>query len=82
MNYAIFFYRKTLLSLQKAHTMKEEFTTAMHEELIGKEISHRDLLVAGVFGAIRRGIPKKEALKKYGISEDFYDSNIKRVLSS
>lgn len=60
--------------------MKEELTTLMHEEFIGHEIPHMDLMVMGVFGAMKRGISKKEALAKYKLSEDFYDENINRVL--
>ena len=62
--------------------MKEEFTTAMHEEMLGKDMSHKDILILGVRGAIRRGVSKAEALAKYGISEEFYDANAERVLSS
>ena len=61
--------------------MKDEFTTAMHEELLGDEFSHLDLQVMAVFGAIRRGVSKKEALKEQGLSEKEYDENIERVLS-
>jgi hypothetical protein len=62
--------------------MPDELTTFMHEELIGNEIPHNDLMVMAVFGAMRRGIPKQDALKKYGITEEFYDNNLKRVLST
>lgn len=62
--------------------MKEEFTTAMHEELIGKEIPHRDLLIGSVYGAIKNGVKKSDALVKYGVSESEYDQNIQRVLYS
>lgn len=60
--------------------MKEELTTAMHEEFIGKDIPHDDLQVMGVYGAINRGLTKKQALAKYEMSEAFYDDNIERVL--
>lgn len=62
--------------------MKEEFTTAMHEELIGKEIPHSDLLIGSVYGAIKNGVKKSDALAKYGVSESEYDQNIQRVLYS
>lgn len=66
----------------KENRQKDELTTAMHEEFIGHEIPHFDLMVMGVYGAIGRGISKNEALKKYGLSEKEYDDNVERVLSS
>lgn len=60
--------------------MEEELTTAMHAEFLGDEISAFDLSVMGVCGAIRRGVPKKEALLKYELTEEEYDNNIERVL--
>lgn len=60
--------------------MKEEFTTKMHEELIGKEICHADLKIMGVFGAIKRGISIKDACDKYGMTVKFYNDNYKSVI--
>ncbi len=37
--------------------MRDELTTAMHEEFIGHEIPHLDLMVMSVYGANRRGVP-------------------------
>ena len=62
--------------------MKEEFTTTMHEEMLGDEVSHEDIMVMDVYGAIKQGIPKDQALKEAGISERFYGNNIRRVLHS
>ena len=62
--------------------MKEELTTLMHAEFMEGEMSRFDLIVYAVSGAIERGIPKVEALKRYGISEKEYDENIDRVLNS
>ena len=62
--------------------MKEELTTLMHAEFMEGEMSRFDLIVLSVFGAIRRGIPKKEALKQHNISEEEYDANIDKVLNS
>lgn len=61
---------------------KEELTTEMHSEFIGDEISKIDLYVMGVYGAIARGVTIEEALKKYGLSREEYETNIDRVLSS
>ena len=62
--------------------MKEELTTLMHSEFMEGEMSRFDLMILSVFGAIRRGISKKEALKQHNITEDEYDTNIDRVLNS
>lgn len=61
--------------------MAEELTTAMHSEFMEGEISRFDLNVMAVYGAMKRGLSKKEALEKYSMSEKTYDSNIDRVLS-
>lgn len=61
--------------------MKEEFTTAMHAELLGEEISLYDLRVLSVYGAMTRGFNKTAALAKYKLTEEEYDNNIERVLN-
>ena len=48
--------------------------------LLADDIGVLDTKVMGVFGAIRRGLCKEEALKKYELSEKDYDENIDRVL--
>ena len=58
--------------------MKEEFTTEMHAELIGKEISNFDLKVMGVYGAVARGVVIEEALKRYELTFEQYEKNIDR----
>ena len=59
---------------------QDELTTLMHEEFIGHEISHEDFMVMAVYGAMKRGISKEQALAKYGITEEFYDENVDRVI--
>lgn len=61
--------------------MKEEFTTKMHSELLGDEISNLDLRIMAIYGATGRGVSLNEALKKYDVSREVYDKNIDRVLS-
>ena len=61
---------------------KEELTTEMHFDLIGKDIPKFDLYIMGVYGAISRGVSIEDALKKYGLTREQYESNIERVLSS
>ena len=61
--------------------MAEELTTAMHSEFIGDEIERSDLEIMAVYGAMKRGLTKQEALAQYQMAEKYYDSNIDRVLS-
>lgn len=49
--------------------------------LLADEVSVSDTKVMGVFGAMRRGATKEEALQKYGLTEKEYDNNIDRVLN-
>ena len=60
--------------------MAEELNTSMHEEFIAKEIPNLDLRVMATYGAMRRGLSKKEALAQYELTEKEYDTNINRVL--
>ena len=53
--------------------MKEELTTKMHGEFLDKEITNEELNVMGAYGAISRGVPVTEALKKYGLSVEEYE---------
>lgn len=38
--------------------MKEEFSTAMHEEMLGNEVSHEDIMVMDVYGQLNKEFPK------------------------
>lgn len=60
--------------------MKEELTTKMHEELIGKEITKNDLKIMGVHGAIKRGFSLEEACRRYKISVETYKENYKDII--
>lgn len=60
--------------------MKDELTTEMHWEFMADEMSREDFLVMAVVGAMNRGATKSEALKKYGLSEEYYDENYERVM--
>mgnify|MGYP000226320006 FL=1 len=66
---------------KKRKEMKEEFTTDMHAELLDGEISSFDLHVMAAYAQMCKGISKSEALKNNRLTEQEYDSNIKRVLS-
>lgn len=65
-------------------TKKEELDTMQHFEFIGDHdgVSEFDFRVAAAFGAINRGISRMRALRKYNLTEDEYDKNIKRVLKA
>lgn len=62
--------------------MQDELTTEMHWEFMQDEMTREDFLVMAVVGAMNRGATKAEALKKYGITEEFYEANYERVMKS
>ena len=61
---------------------REELTTEMHSEFLGKEIPKLDISVMGVYGAIARGVSLEDALERYGLTLEQYEQNVERVLSS
>lgn len=62
--------------------MKDELTTEMHWEFMADEMTREDFLVIAVRGAMNRGATKAEALKKYGLSEEYFDANYERVMKA
>ncbi len=62
--------------------MQDELTTEMHWEFMQGEMTREDFLVMAVRGAMNRGATKAEALKKYSLSEEYFDSNVERVMKS
>ena len=62
--------------------MKDELTTEMHWEFLEGEMSWEDFLVMAVVGAMNKGASKADALKKYGLSEGFFDENVERGMRS
>jgi hypothetical protein len=62
--------------------MKEELTTLMHSELMEGEASRQEMKYLGICGAINRGLSKKEACQKYGVSVEEYNTKGKEYLSS
>ena len=62
--------------------MQDELTTEMHWEFIQGEMTREDFLVMAVRGAMNRGATKADALKKYSLSEEYFDSNVERVMKS
>ena len=61
---------------------RDELTTAMHAELMEGEATVQEMKYLGVCGAMNRGLTKEQALRKYGISEEEYDTKGKAFLSS
>lgn len=60
--------------------MEEEFTTRMHEELIGEEMSKEELKTCDIFGAVRRGEPLSKALERNRMTRDDYEKNVKKYI--
>ena len=60
---------------------KDELSTEMHYEFMEDSVSREDFMVYAASGAIAKGESKEDACKKYGITTDFYDENIQRVLT-
>ncbi len=58
--------------------MADEFTTLMHAEMMDGEMTREELMCWGAYGAIERGTPKEEALKKYGVTEEAYNACIRK----
>ena len=61
--------------------MKKEYVSCEWDMLLD-EIPLEDLKVMGVYGAINRGATKADALAKYGLTEEYYDQNLERVMAS
>lgn len=61
--------------------MKEELTTKMHIELLGKEESVSDIEIMAVYSLLWKKKSLKKALKEYPkVSVDAFKDNIVRVL--
>ena len=60
--------------------MKDELTTEMHAELMEGEATMQEMRYMGVLGAMNRGFSKEEALRRYGISEEEFDTKGKEYL--
>lgn len=60
--------------------MEEEFTTKMHAELLGTEMSDEELRTADVYGAIRRGESLEKALKRNRMTKKEYEKNLKSYI--
>lgn len=61
--------------------MQEEFTTEMHSELLEVEMSRSDVMVMGVFAAMRRYGSLMKALADYPkMTADIFKSNVVRVI--
>ena len=63
------------------HEYPENLTTAMHGELLEDEYSQFEMSIMGVYGRMKRGYSKQEALEHYGLTEEQYDSNVDAVMA-
>lgn len=68
--------------MAKKSNLNPELSAREHAELIGSEIPYSDLMVMAVWADVNNGENIDAALKKHGISEEFYDENVDRVLES
>ena len=57
--------------------MKDEFTTAMHADMLGW--SQEDAMLIETWVEIRHGMPKEEACRKAGMTCEYYDANIEEA---
>lgn len=53
--------------------MKEELTTKMHAEFFGDEYTAEEWAAMDVFGALRRGEPLEDALKRNNLTAKRYE---------
>lgn len=60
--------------------MEEEFTTKMHAELLGNEMSKEELYTCAIYGAVRRGEPLAKALQRYKMTREEYEKNVKKYI--
>ena len=61
--------------------MIDEFTTEMHAEMLEGEETFEDVMIMGVFGAMRRYGSLKKALKDYpSVTVEMFKSNVVRVI--
>ena len=68
---------------------KDKTRTEMKKEMIScewdmllDEIPLGDLKIMGVYGAVKKGEAKADALARYGLSEEYYDLNLERVMKT
>ena len=57
--------------------MKDEFTTAMHADMLGW--SQEDAVLIEIYSRILNGQEKWQACKEHGITIKYYDENIEEA---
>jgi len=62
--------------------MKEEFTTEMHADMLSIEESEQDMLLYGVYGAMKRLGSLDKALAEYGVQKQVFLDGIVAALGS
>lgn len=61
---------------------KEELTTTMHAELMEGEMTREELTLCAVKGAMRRGLSKEVACKRYGFTVSEWEQEYTKLTSS
>lgn len=52
----------------------------VHADLLAGELTYDELKLLGVYGAMKRGFSKADALEIYKLTEEYYDANIGKAL--
>ena len=60
--------------------MADEFTSLMHYEFFADEYTRDEFMALDAYSRIRNGEDKDTVLRKNGITAEFYDANIERIL--
>ena len=65
----------------KERIVQDEIVYDEAFSLMADDIGVLDTKVMGVFGAMRCGLTKEQALEKYDLTEKEYDDNVDRVMN-
>lgn len=76
------YFYNSRITTKDIWSMKDELTTEMHWEFMQDEMTREDFLVMATVGAMNRGATKADALKMHGLSEEYFDANVERVMNS
>lgn len=74
-------WRDHLKELKIRSLAEDEFTTLMHYEFFADEYTRDEFMAMDAYARIRDGEDKDTVLKENGITAEFYDANIERILA-
>ena len=60
--------------------MAEELTSLMQYEFWSNKMSKQQYMTIAAQGAINQGMSKKDACRKFGVTEKFFDENFEKAL--